>query len=379
VRVPRSVYPIQDLVARHLPLRPPQARGLALWVCGTLLARSATQSAVVAALAQPGRENTVRQRLREWLRDGADKARPCATQVDVEACFAPLLRWVASRRPGRDLPLAIDVTTRRADLTVLAVCVLCGGCAIPVAWRMLPGNRPGPWLDPLLALMARLRAGVPPGRRVVVLTDRGLWSPRLWAGLCEMGFTPLMRVHNHTRVTLRKGEPARRAGSLVEAGQAWVGRVTLGRVKPMPVTLALVRARGQAEPWAVATTLAPGTVGARDYGLRMWVELGFRALKSGGLQWQATRRCKPERAARHWLVLAVAALLSLAQGSRMEAHAGVAPDQGRTVSLFRRGLIALSKILGTGRGPPGRWRLSPQTWPDLPPGVVLINDPIQPC
>src|SRR4051812_38867 len=39
-----------------------------------------------------GAYHALRQRLREWLLDGADKACPCAAQVDVERCFAPLLR-----------------------------------------------------------------------------------------------------------------------------------------------------------------------------------------------------------------------------------------------------------------------------------------------
>src|SRR3954447_15507286 len=46
--------------------------------------------------------HALRQRLREWLLDGADKASPCATQVEVEACFAPLLRWVLGWWRGRD-------------------------------------------------------------------------------------------------------------------------------------------------------------------------------------------------------------------------------------------------------------------------------------
>jgi len=38
--------------------------------------------------------HALRQYLREWLYDGTDKATPCTTQVNVRACFVPLLRWV---------------------------------------------------------------------------------------------------------------------------------------------------------------------------------------------------------------------------------------------------------------------------------------------
>lgn len=54
------------------------------------------------------------------------------------------------------------------------------------------------------------------------------------------------------------------------------------------------------------------------YGLRMWVELGFRALKSLGWQWQRTRRTDPAREARYWLILAMATWWVLAYGTRCQ-------------------------------------------------------------
>src|SRR4051794_41809571 len=90
MHVPRELYPIERALAEHL--RGPQRRGLALWVLGAVLAQSACQAAVLAALLPWAPYHALRQRLREWLLDGADKAVPCAAQVDVERCFAPLLR-----------------------------------------------------------------------------------------------------------------------------------------------------------------------------------------------------------------------------------------------------------------------------------------------
>ena len=88
MRVPASLYQVQTTLAQHLPLRPAQIRGLALWIYGTLLAHSACQSAV---LALSGSYQALRQRRREWLYDGQHKAAPCRSQVEVERCFAPLL------------------------------------------------------------------------------------------------------------------------------------------------------------------------------------------------------------------------------------------------------------------------------------------------
>src|SRR5256885_1598741 len=191
MHVPRELYPIERALAEHLPhLRGPQRRGLALWVLGAVLAQSACQAAVLAALLPWAPYHALRQRLREWLLDGADKAVPCAAQGDVERCFAPLLRWVPGGWRGREPALAVDATAHREDSVALVVSVLYRGSAIPVAWAVLPGNVPGPWLGTILRLLRRLRPAVPPGWTGLVLADRGLWSPRLWKRTRRLRWPP---------------------------------------------------------------------------------------------------------------------------------------------------------------------------------------------
>lgn len=394
------VLPELDLMERvladHLPhLRPAQRRGLALWVCGAILAHSACQSAVLAALLLPacGGYHALRQRLREWLYDGADRAAPCATEIAVEHCFAPLLRWVLAWWRGGELALAIDATARGEQVVALVVSVLYRGSALPVAWVILPGNAPGPWLGPILRLLRRLRPAVPPGLTVLVLADRGLWSPRLWKRVRDLGWHPLLRVQGRVTFTPEGGTrcPAR---ELVRPGEAWVGRGRLGaphKGRQRTVTLVAVWTAVQREPWAVVTDLPPARVGVSWYALRMWVELGFRALKGVGWQWQHTRRTDPRRTARHWLVLAVATLWVLAHGTRAEdaQRVGVAPaclrtppapsgPERRIVSLFRLGVQCLRRLLGRGR----LWRrlwLAPEPWPQPPPELIVhLHGPAEP-
>ncbi len=78
------------------------------------------------------------------------------------------------------MALAIDATTHRDRLSAVVISVLYRSSAIPVAWHILPGNRPGPWIAPTLDLLSLLGPVVPKNKTVLVLTDRGLWSPRLW-------------------------------------------------------------------------------------------------------------------------------------------------------------------------------------------------------
>jgi hypothetical protein len=259
---------MERALAERLPhLRGPQRRGLALWVLGAVLAQSACQAAVLAALLPWAPYHALRQRLREWLLDGADKAVPCAAQVDVERCFAPLLRWVLGWWQGRELALAVDATAHREDVVALVVSVLYRGSAIPVAWAVPPGNAPGAWMGPILRLLRRLRPAVPPGWTVLVLADRGLWSPRLWRRIRRLGWHPPLRIQRRTTI-IPDGRERCPAGALVRPGEAWVGRGRLGRSKGQRLTVTLVAAwtTAQEEPGWWSPTRRPigsGWAGAR--------------------------------------------------------------------------------------------------------------------
>jgi hypothetical protein len=385
-------------IETHLPvLSPAQQRGLVWWVYGAILADNACQGAVVAALEPAvGAAGTeaLRQRLREWLYDGADKDAPCRAEVDTAACFAPLLGWVLAWWQGTAVPLALDATALGDRLVVLSVSVLYRGCAIPVAWHVTAANRPGAWLAPLLGLVAALAPGVPAGTLVLVLADRGLWSPRLWDAIRAHGWHPLLRVRQEA--TFRPLGAARvRAASLVPGpGHAWVGAGTAYKDAPKrkEATLVATWEEGEAEPCLVLTDLDPTAVGPCWYGLRAWIELGFRALKSLGWHWERTRRTDPKRAARHWLVLAVATLWVLATGTRVEDAArlgraparlrvAVPPPPGpfqRTTSVFARGLARLRWQLLRARRLWSRVWLWPEPWPHAPPGLTLVGPRAKP-
>lgn len=381
MRFPTEYYQIQKTLARHFTnLRPSQQRGLALWVYGTILAQSATQSAVIAALWAVGTWSCLRQYLREWLYDGVDKSRPSEYEVDVSACFPPLVRWLLSWWKADRLALAIDATLHGDKTASLVVSVLYRGCAIPVAWHVLPANRHGAWMGPILGLLQAVRPAVPDSMKVLVMADRGLWSPVLWNGIKALGWHPLMRVRNDM-VFQPAGGCRLAARHLVPgAGYAWVGAGTAFRAKENQRfgTLIVMWDEEQKEPRVVLTDLEPEEVGVSWYGLRVWIELGFRALKGVGWQWQRTRRTDPRRVARHWLVMAVATLWVMACGTRVEdaAVAGVPPHRlksppcavrhrpagfKRMVSLFRQGLNCMVMQLLKGRLWQRLW-LAPEPW-----------------
>ena len=394
MRLPRECYQMQQVIETHLThLSGPQLTGLVWWVCGTIQAGSSGQNAVATALSTRGNWNSIRQYLREWLYDGRHRARPCQTELDVSLCFAPLLRWVLVWWRSDKLALAIDPTLKGTDTTAIVISVVYRSCAIPVAWRILRANKPGAWMDPIVELLQTLAPAVPPDMSVIVLCDRGLTSPKLWRQICAQGWHPYIRYPKNVTFCTDGGRrlPARAFVSGPDTG--WIGTGTAFSKAPAKrrCTLIAVWYAEQDEPWIILTDLLPEPAGLSWYALRFWIEVGFKAVKSAGWQWQRTRRTDPARISRHWLVLSVAAMLTLAYGTRVEdafdrktapgrlrtppkalapTHRSSWSRPGRTVSIIRYGIYWLNKLMRQGR----LWRrvwLLPEPWPEPKPNLQI--------
>jgi hypothetical protein len=60
----------------------------------------------------------------------------------------------------------------------------------------LPANRKQPWRPLLLDLPATVAQVGPADYQVLVLADRGLYSPTLYRAICQVHWHPLLRVNN---------------------------------------------------------------------------------------------------------------------------------------------------------------------------------------
>ncbi len=395
MRFPSECYQMQRTLEYYMPhLRESQLRGLVLWVYGTILAGSGCQNAVATALLFLGSFNSIRQYLREWLYNGQDRANPCRVQLDVSACFVPLLKWLLDLWKSDRMVLAIDPTMKGDQINSIVISAVYRSCAIPLAWSIMPANRPGKWMDVVVDMLEVLSESMPKQMTVLVMCDRGLRSPKLWDQIRSAGWHPYMRQSVNT-VFCPDGGTRLPARTLVPGpGHAYVGYGTAFRRPSIRRrgTMIVVWDRDQDEPWVVMTDLLPEEVGVCWYTLRFWIELGFRMLKGVGWQWQNTRRTDPERVSRHWLTLSVATIWTLAYGTRVEdaIDLGVAPGRlrappkslasnhrsatsrpRRIVSVLRLGANWLRRLLHKGR----LWRrvwLLPEPWPEPPPDMKII-------
>jgi hypothetical protein len=386
----------KDQIAKHFPgLSKPVVMGLALWSLGMMVVRSCSLTAIAdwwsCRLGQPF--HTVRERLRDVYREKEAKAGEHRVQLDVRGCWAPWLGWILERWSGRQLAVALDATSLGQRFVVLAISVVYRGCAVPVAWKMLKAEKKHPWKPEWLALLKQFQSVVPTSWAVIVLADRGLYAKWLFEGIRQLGWHPLLRVNSGG--TFRpEGWYHRRPFThwVPTVGSRWQGRGTAfsGKKTRLECTLLGYWGEGHQDPWLILTDLPPEAAETCWYGLRAWIEQGFKRIKSGGWQWQHTRMDDPARAERLWLVIAIATWWLLSVGGEAEAEIvtttfppipGSPRQQGRRwrlVGIFRHGwsliMAALFKhqVLPLGQGCPEPWPSVPIT-PNGPPLAVPVG------
>ena len=407
-RLPQLYAWLEALASAFTNLSPAQVRGLAWFSFGVVLARSCSLAAVTAQLADLLRQkrDTVKQRLAEWYKEASAKAGSHRRQIDVRTCFSPLLRWVLKDWPSRRLALALDATTLGQRFVTLAVSVLYRGCAVPVAWKILPALAKHPWKGEWLGLLREFRRQLPVGWTVVVLTDRGLYAKWLFQAIQRQDWHPFMRINTTGSFRPAGDKQRRELRSFVppEGGQ-WKGAGEAFKDAPRRLRCTLLARwdSGYADPWLVLTDLPGEQAEVCWYGLRAWIEQGFKRLKSGGWDWHKTRMTDPARAERLWLVLAVATWWCLRVGGEAEAEGAVpvetvgplpesaatgparprpgaaATERGRRepareVSVFVRGQIAIINTLIRD----GELRLGqtlPEPWPTTTPAARARASP----
>ncbi len=290
---------------------------LALYSFGMVMTKTCgqTQIATFLGLMLGMKVGTVRQRLREWTYEADAKRGHHRQAVAVEPCFAPLLSWVLRLWTGRQLVLALDVTYLGARLMVLAVSVVYDGCALPVAWYVLPGHAQREWHPLWVRLLNALRPVLPSDLDVYVLTDRGLCSKCLFQVIEQKGWHPIMRIRTQGKYRRPRAKTWQNLTRLVRpGGGVWCHPAFVFKGDPIDCTLLVYWDARYDEPCLFITDLAPKKVSHHLYALRGWIECGFKDVKRGGLHWEHTKMTDPRRVERLWLVITVALLWLITVG-----------------------------------------------------------------
>lgn len=174
-------------------------------------------------------------------------------------------------------------------------------------------------------------------------------------------------------------------------GTNWGGTGIAFTRNQVPCTVLARWEDGYKDPWLILTDLPPAASDAGWYGLRAWIEQGFKVIKRAGWQWHRTRMRDPQRAARLWLAVAVATLWLLSVGGVAEETIPAStvldvtawcPERPRSrratrlrlVSVFRQGWVALLVAL-LRQDPLPEGRFVPEPWPAIPPLEEEAREP----
>jgi hypothetical protein len=372
-----GLYQWNTEIAKQFPhLSKPLAGCLALWSLGIILAKSCSLTSVAWALQPLLGQGfyTIRERLRDWYREASAKAGAQRRQLDVACCRLPLLNWILRGWRGQQLAVALDATSVGDRFTVLVVSVLYRGCAVPVAWTVLRANVKHPWEPEWKALLRDFHAAVPANWKVIVLADRGLYAPWLFAAIVELGWHPLLRINSNGYFRPEGWHHWVKLEALVTGvGRRWQGRGVAFKKERLPCTLLACWAEGHSDRWLVVTDLPPAAAQVCWYGMRAWIEQGFKRLKTAGWQWQYTRMDDPHRAERLWLAMAVAMWWLLSVGGEADSRIddetmSPAPQthtgrRFRLVGIFRLGWNQIMACLLQHRKIPLPCGI-PEPWPE---------------
>lgn len=321
---------MQEVSKRFPALSWPQAKGLACYSLGIVLANTCGLTQVADSLAEllGQKRQSCFQRLREWRNEAKAKKGEQRQEVAVATCFAPLLAWILSLwdPTNKQLVLVLDATSVGNRFVVLSISVVLRSCAIPVAWHIQRAGVKGAHKPHWLRLLERLQAAVPADWQVLVMADRGLYAKWLYKRIIEYRWHPFLRINVGCKArpeSAKRGsvfEPIRRL--VPRQGTQWSGRVRCFSSKGARVCCTLL-ARwedGYQDPWFILTDLPLQQAEACWYGLRCWIECGFKDGKRGGWNWQHCRSQTPARVERLWLALAVATLIAVGLGAEREAQ-----------------------------------------------------------
>lgn len=339
----------------------PEIRVLAEYSFGVAVTKDAGQNTVATFLAQlyDAKFNTIRQRLRELTYDATSKRGDDRREIDVTESFGALLRWVLSGWEDDHVVLALDPTYLGDRFVILSVSVVYRGSAIPVAWHVQRTDQRGAWHDIwinlLNAIATVLDEQVAQNRSVWLLTDRGLYSKRLFEAIVEQGWHPLMRIRTqgfYQSTSTDLDDDWQPLSDLATPGMdTWAASVTCFKGDPLPCTLMAQWDDMYDEPCLVVTNAAPQQATTGLYNYRMWIELGFKDLKHGGVRWEQTKMRHPDRVARLWLVLAIALIYLFQWGNHSDSpsestSAFDRPDHASGLGLLKLGwLTVLTRLI----------------------------------
>lgn len=271
-------------------------------------------------------------------------------RIEVDKLYAPIIQEALTGWGAHTLYLALDTSQLPGGYCLVRVSVLYRGRAVPLVWQVLAHDSSSIAFEiyrPLLAQAARL---LPNGVKVVLLADRGFCDTKLMAYLShDLSWHYRIRIKGSLHCYLSQGGSIKLSRVSLASGEArfWQ-EVSLTAKHYGPVSIALGRPYGSQLNWLVVSSEPTSRETFSEYGLRFRLEEEFLDEKSNGFQLEDSRLEGADSLTRLCLVLAVAMLYLVAQGTelvRQGRRRELDPHSSRGSSYLKLGWRYLRRFL----------------------------------
>ncbi len=253
------------------------------------------------------------RRMMRWL----DNPRVAATTL-----YGPLIADALQSWGEPTLYLALDTSLLWNRYCLIRLSVTYQGRAVPLIWQVIEHASSSVAFEVYRPLLDKAATFLPPTATVVFLADRGFADTALLAYL-----TQTRQWHWRIRIKnsfwlYRPGRAACKVGRLtLPRGVAHFAHgVAITAKRYGPVHLAVARPLGSAERWVVLSDQPTSLRTLEEYGFRFQIEENFLDDKSNGFQLESSGVTGAEALTRLCLVLAVATLYLVAQGTYLVEH-----------------------------------------------------------
>ena len=343
--------PINELyhtwMRRICELRPvqriTQIRDFVWLLLGIYLSRSVTLSKVAAELPGSAKLVSLTRRLSRLLDNPA---------IRVREWYEPIAReWLQAQAACLgEIHLIVDGTKVGFSHQLLLVSLAYRKRAIPIAWTWVKHVKGHSGAMKQLALLNYVRTLLPAGIAVFLVGDCEFGSVEVLKWLDGWHWFYVLRQKSDTCLWLEGSLAWKPFRSFIQKpGQSiWLGAGYLTSKEIYPTHLLVHWAKGEEEPWCLATNLLDRTTALNTYRRRPWTEEMFGDFKKHGFDLERTMLRDFLKLSRLTLAVALLYVWLISVGSQT-IHAGlrhlIDRHDRRDLSLFQIGLRYIKRHL----------------------------------
>jgi len=334
-------------IRRICELRPrqriTQVRNFVWLVVGMFHSRSVQLSQIASKVPGNAKNLSTVRRLSRFLDNPAIQVRDWYEAIArqwLKAQFA----WLGEVR------LIVDGTKVGFGHQLLMVSLAYRHRAIPIAWTWVKHVRGHSTGRQQLALLKYVKSLLPKKAAVFLVGDSEFDSILVLRQLDQWHWFYALRQKTSTCVWAEAQMNWRELGSYVhKAGQSiWLSNTYLTKNEIHPASIMIHWAKGEKEPWCLATNLPDQSLTLRYYKRRMWIEEMFGDMKGHGFDLQSTMLRHFTRLSRLTLAVVFLYVWLLSNGGKF-IRAGlrhlVDRKDRRDLSMFQIGLRLLNRKL----------------------------------